>query len=74
MALKWCHVSAWSGVSVFGSIALNSSIGWYFAEFPDYEVDFMLKAEQIEIPYFGSWERKAMKGWRFAHDEVNILL
>lgn len=42
---------------------IQFSIGWYGAVFPDYEVDFMFHAERIEIPYFGSWERAAMKGY-----------
>ena len=49
--------------------AVSFSIGWYAAVFPDYNVDFLFKARNLEIPYFGSWERKAMKGWRLAGDE-----
>lgn len=49
--------------------AVSFSIGWYAAAFPAYEVDFMIKAKNLEIPYFGSWERKAMKGWSLVADE-----
>lgn len=44
---------------------IQFSIGWYGAEFPDYEVDFMFHNERNEMPYFGSWERAAMKGYSF---------
>ena len=48
---------------------VHFSIGWYGATFEDYKTHMQFKGDKLAMPYFGSWERKAMKGWNLVADE-----